>query len=431
MVQDLPSSRSAELFARAQRVIPGGVNSPVRAFRSVGGEPLFLARARGARVWDADDNGYIDYIGSWGPMILGHAHPETLAAIEDAAHDGTSFGASTEREVELAEMLCRIVPGLQRVRMVNSGTEACMSALRLARGFTGRDSIVKVAGGYHGHADFLLVRAGSGAETLGIPDSAGVPQGAARDTLILPYNDLAAARALFAEHGQQIAALIIEPVAGNMGTVPPLPGYLEGLRELTREHGALLIFDEVMTGFRVALGGAQERFGLTADLVCLGKVIGGGLPSAAYGGRVDVMERVAPLGSVYQAGTLSGNPLAVAAGMAVLHALQRDDPYPQLEVYATELKHGLLEAAKAAGVPMQVNQLGSMITAFFCSDPVVDLTSAQRSDTQAFGAFHRAMRRHGVLLPPSQFEAAFVSAAHTTDDLERTLDAVRQALREL
>jgi glutamate-1-semialdehyde 2,1-aminomutase len=420
------TTRSQELQTRAEAVIPGGVNSPVRAFRSVGGEPLFIDRARGSRVWDADGNEYIDYIGSWGPMILGHAHPATVAAITEAAQKSTSFGASTAREVSFAEKIVRLMPALQRVRLVNSGTEACMSAVRVARGFTGRDRIVKIAGGYHGHADYLLVRAGSGAETLGIPDSAGVPAGAAQDTLVAPYNDLEAMRAIFAEQGEQIAAILIEPVAGNMGCVPPQPGYLEGLRELCDANKTLLIFDEVMTGFRVALGSAQERYGVTPDLTCLGKVIGGGLPLAAYGGRAHIMDQIAPLGPVYQAGTLSGNPLGVAAGITTLEALERTDPYPQLEALGLRLADGLRQAAKEAAVTLWVNQVGSMVTAFFCEGPVTDLASAQTSDLERFGTYHRAMRERGIFLPPSQFEALFLSATHTEADVDRTIKAAAE-----
>jgi len=417
--------RSQELHERGCAVIPGGVNSPVRAFRSVGGEPLFIERARGARLWDADGNEYVDYVGSWGPMIVGHAHPATLASIHEAAQHGTSFGASTAREVLFAELLVRLLPSMQKVRLVNSGTEACMSALRVARGFTGKDRIVKIAGGYHGHADYLLVRAGSGAETLGIPDSAGVPSGAAKDTIVVPYNDLGAMKEIFAEQGDSIAALIIEPVAGNMGCVAPAPGYLQGLRELTEKHKALLVFDEVMTGFRVALGGAQQRYGVTPDLTCLGKIIGGGLPLAAYGGRGHIMDVVAPLGPVYQAGTLSGNPLAVAAGSTTLQTVERDDPYPQLESYGARLEEGLVAAAKDKGLPLTVNRVGSMITAFFCEGPVTDLASAQTADLDRFGKYHRGMRDRGIFLPPSQFEAAFISVAHADSDLDKTLEAAR------
>ncbi|PID39788.1 MAG: glutamate-1-semialdehyde-2,1-aminomutase [Proteobacteria bacterium] len=415
-------THSRELQARAEEVIPGGVNSPVRAFRSVGGDPLFIDRARGSRVWDVDDNDYIDYIGSWGPMILGHGHPATLAAITEAIQKGVGFGASTAGEVSFAETIVRLMPSIQRVRLVNSGTEACMSAVRVARGYTKRDRVIKVAGGYHGHADYLLVRAGSGAETLGIPDSAGVPAGAAQDTLVVPYNDLHAMRAVFSEQGERVAAILIEPVAGNMGCVPPQPGYLEGLRKLCDTHKALLIFDEVMTGFRVALGGAQERYGVTPDLTCMGKVIGGGLPLAAYGGRAHIMDQIAPLGPVYQAGTLSGNPLGVAAGITTLEALERTDPYARLEALGLRLADGLRQAGSDAKIPLWVNQVGSMITAFFCEGPVIDLATAQTSDLERFGRYHREMRDRGVFLPPSQFEALFISAAHSEADIDRTIE---------
>jgi glutamate-1-semialdehyde 2,1-aminomutase len=422
-------TRSRELLNRAQKVIPGGVNSPVRAFRSVGGEPPFLARGKGSRVWDADGNEYIDYVGSWGPLIFGHAPAHVLEAIAEAAASGTSFGAPTEREVEFAETITRLCPSVEKVRLTSSGTEATMSALRLARGATGRAKVVKVEGGYHGHADSFLVRAGSGAMTFGVPDSAGVPPGVAADTITVPYNDLEAARATFAAAGPQIAALIIEPVAGNMGVVLPQPGYLEGLRELTREAGALLILDEVITGFRVALGGAQALYHITPDLTCLGKIIGGGLPVGAYGGRADLMSQVAPEGPVYQAGTLSGNPLAVAAGQAALRALERDNPYPALDRLGAQLEQGLRAAAAEAGVPATVNRVGSMLTAFFCEGPVTDYTSAKRADTARYARFHQGLLRRGVYLAPSQFEAAFVSTAHTPADLDRTLSAVREALQ--
>ncbi|MBW2731776.1 MAG: glutamate-1-semialdehyde 2,1-aminomutase [Deltaproteobacteria bacterium] len=418
--------RSKELMARAQQVIPGGVNSPVRAFKSVGGDAVLIDRGRGSHIWDVDDNEYIDYVGSWGPLILGHAHPATLAAVNEAAQHGVSFGASTEREVIFAELVVRLVPSLQKVRLVNSGTEACMSALRLARGFTKRDRIVKVEGGYHGHADYLLVRAGSGAETLGIPDSAGVPAGAAQDTLVVPYNDLAALRDIFAAHGDEIAAVIVEPVAGNMGCVPPEPGYLEGLRQITLDAKALLVFDEVMSGFRVALGGAQEHYGVTPDLTCLGKIIGGGLPMAAYGGRAHIMDHVAPNGPVYQAGTLSGNPLAVAAGLTMLETLEREMPYAHLEQLGNQLAQGLAEAAKDKGIPLHINRAGSMVTAFFCEGPVTNLASAQGSDLERFAHYHNSMLKRGIYLPPSQFEAAFLSAAHSEVDIARTVDAARE-----
>jgi glutamate-1-semialdehyde 2,1-aminomutase len=423
--------RSRELFARGARVIPGGVNSPVRAFRAVGGDPVLLARGVGSRVWDVDGNEYVDLICSWGPLILGHAHERVVAALGEAAALGTSFGASTEREVAFAELIVRLVPSVEKVRLVSSGTEATMSALRLARGFVGRDRVVKVEGGYHGHADAFLVRAGSGAATLGVPDSAGVPAGVAADTLTVAYNDLEGTRALFAEMGDSIAAMIVEPVAGNMGVVPPEPGYLEGLRELTRAAGSLLIFDEVITGFRLGLGGAQAHYGVTPDLTCLGKIIGGGLPVGAYGGRAEIMDRIAPDGPVYQAGTLSGNPLAVAAGLATLTILERENPYPALAARASKLAAELRQAAVRRGIPLQVNQIGSMLTAFCTETPVRDFTSAKRSDTARFGRIHRALLGQGVLCAPSQFEAAFLSTAHDQADLDRITSGFERALADL
>ena len=426
--------KSAALFARARQVIPGGVNSPVRAFKAVGGDPVFFARAAGAHLYDVDGNRYVDYVGSWGPMILGHAHPEVLAAITEAAAAGTSFGAPTEREVRFAELLTEVMPSLQRVRMVSSGTEATMSALRLARGFTGRAKIIKVDGAYHGHADALLVAAGSGAATLGIPGSAGVTAGAAQDTLTVGWNDLAAMTALCQHHRDdqghsQIAAIIVEPVCGNMGCVPPAAGYLEGLQKLCHEHGIVLIFDEVMTGFRVAFGGAQARYGITPDLTCLGKIVGGGLPAAAYGGRAEIMDCIAPVGPVYQAGTLSGNPLAMAAGYKMVQLLRAGDFYPQLEETSTRLAQGLLELCREASVAATVNQVGSMFTLFFSDRPVTDYATAKHSDTARFGRFFRGMLDRGVYLPPSQFEAAFVSAMHGRDVIDVTLSAAREALR--
>ncbi|MSP17757.1 MAG: glutamate-1-semialdehyde-2,1-aminomutase [Myxococcales bacterium] len=422
--------RSAELFRRARDVIPGGVNSPVRAFRSVGGEPIFLARGAGARVWDVDGREYLDYVGSWGPLVLGHAHPEVIEAIREAAADGTTFGAPTEREVRFAELVRSAVPSLERLRCVSSGTEATMSALRVARGFTGRDRIVKIDGGYHGHADVLLVEAGSGAATLGIPGSAGVPADVARNTLVVPWNDLPAMRALFAapEHRGKIAAVIVEPVCGNIGCVPPAPGYLEGLRELTREDGALLVFDEVMTGFRVAWGGAQARFGVRPDLTCLGKIVGGGLPAAVFGGRADVMAKLAPEGPVYQAGTLSGNPLAMAAGLKTLELLARPGTYERLETLSARLEAGLRGAAERAGVAVHLNRVGAMFTAFFAEHAVVDYATAKQSDTARFGRYFRAMLERGVYLAPSQFEAAFMSLAHTEADVDATVSAAASAL---
>jgi len=414
-------SKSEALFRRAVEKIPGGVNSPVRAFRSVGGQPLFIARGDGACLFDADGNRYIDYVGSWGPLLLGHRHPEILAALERALSIGTSFGAPTEQEIELAEAIMDAVPSIQMVRLVNSGTEATMSAIRVARGFTGRDLVVKFEGCYHGHVDSLLVKAGSGMATLGIADTQGVPKAFAETTLALPYNSLAAVEAAFAAHGERIAAVIVEPVVGNMGCVPPLPGYLAGLRAITERYGALLIFDEVMTGFRVAYGGAQQRYGIHPDLTTLGKVIGGGLPVGAYGGRRDVMSKVAPAGPVYQAGTLSGNPLAVAAGLAMLRHLKA---HP--EIYdALERRAARLCSQVPAGVT--VNRVGSMFTFFFTEGPVTDWESAKVSDTARFGRFFHAMLERGVYLAPSQFEAAFLSAAHSDEDIERTLAAAREA----
>ena len=414
-------SKSESLFRRAQELIPGGVNSPVRAFRSVGGDPLFLARGEGSHVVDVDGNRYIDYVGSWGPLLLGHRHPEILEALERALDIGTSFGAPTEAEVELAEAICDAMPSIEMVRLVNSGTEATMSAIRLARAFTGRDLTVKFEGCYHGHVDSLLVKAGSGVATLGLPDTAGVPKSFSDTTIALPYNSPSAVEEAFRAHGERIAAVIVEPVVGNMGCVPPAAGYLEALRDLTSRHGALLIFDEVMTGFRVAFGGAQQRYGIRPDLTTLGKVIGGGLPVGAYGGRRDIMKQVAPAGPVYQAGTLSGNPLAVAAGLAMLRHLKRHpEVYEQLERRAAELC-----AAAPAGIT--VNRVGSMFTFFFTAGPVTDYESAKRSDTARFGRFFRAMLERGVYLAPSQFEAAFVSAAHTEDDIRQTVAAAREA----
>ena len=418
--------RSHAIFERARAVIPGGVNSPVRACRSVGADPLFIARGSGASVFDADGNRYLDLIGSWGPLILGHAHPEILETIAEAMASGTTFGAPTEIEVQFAETLRAAVPSMEMVRAVSSGTEATMSALRLARGFTGRAKIVKADGGYHGHADCLLVAAGSGAATLGIPGSAGVPEGAARDTIVVPYNDLAAIEQVLA--AGDVAAVIIEPVAGNMGLVEPAPGYLEGLRALTERHGTVLIFDEVMTGFRVAFGGAQARFGITPDLTTIGKIIGGGLPAAAFGGKAEIMQRLAPLGSVYQAGTLSGNPLAMAAGLKAMEILARPGTYERLEELGRRLGDGLAEAARAAGVPGCVNRVGSMLTLFFAQGPVTDYATAKHADTARFGSFFRKMREGGVFLPPSQFEAMFVSLAHTDEDIDTILASARLSL---
>jgi glutamate-1-semialdehyde 2,1-aminomutase len=424
-------TNNESLLDRAVRVIPGGVNSPVRAFRAVGALPRFIARGEGARVWDVEGKEYLDYLGSWGPLILGHAPPAVVGAVTRAAGRGTSFGAATEAEVQLAEAIVEAVPSIEVVRLVNSGTEATMSAVRLARAFTGREKIVKFDGHYHGHADTLLVQAGSGVLTLGLPDSPGVPAGVAAGTLSLPFNDAVALEAAFTQFGKEIAAVILEPVAANMGVIPPAPGFLAVARGLTLRHDALLIFDEVITGFRLAYGGAQEVYNVLPDLTCLGKVIGGGLPVGAYGGRADIMALVAPAGPVYQAGTLSGNPLATAAGLATLEALSAPVVYSELERKAAALAEGLAAAARGAGVSAQVNRVGSLLTAFFTDGPVTDLASAKRSDTARYAAFFRAMLDRGVYLAPSQFEAAFVSLAHTDADIAATIAAANEAFATL
>jgi glutamate-1-semialdehyde 2,1-aminomutase len=418
---------SRSLFERAVRVIPGGVNSPVRAFRAVGGTPVFVSRAEGPYLYGADGRRYVDYVGSWGPMILGHAHPAVVAAIADAATRGTSYGAPTELEVRFAETLCELYPSIEMVRAVSSGTEATMSALRAARGFTGRDVVVKFEGCYHGHADFLLVKAGSGAATFGVPDSAGVPQATVANTATLPYNDVGALRALFASRGKDIAAVIVEPVVGNMGVVPPAPGFLEALLSECAGHGAVSIFDEVMTGCRVARGGMQERAGLRPDLTCLGKIVGGGLPLAAYGGKRAIMEKVAPLGPVYQAGTLSGNPVAVSAGLAAIAHLD-DALYDRLEALSARLEAGITRAIEKRGRAACVQRVGSMITLFFTPGPVRSWQDAKESDTRAFAGWHGAMLERGFYWPPAQFEAAFVSAAHTEADIDATIEAADAAL---
>lgn len=426
---DLPKSRSA--FQRASKVIPGGVNSPARAFGAVGGTPPFMKKAEGSRLFDIDDNIYIDYIGSWGPLILGHAHPRVRRAVIEATELGTSFGAPTERESEIAEAVVEAVPSIEKVRFVSSGTEAAMSAIRLARGATGRSKIVKMTGHYHGHADSLLVQAGSAATTLGMPNSPGVTPGAVEDTILCPFNDLDAAQEAFRRFPGQIAAILLEPVAGNMGLVPPRPGYLEGLREITEKREAFLIFDEVMTGFRLAFGGAQERFGVTPDLTVLGKIIGGGLPAAAYGASSKIMDHVSPVGPVYQAGTLSGNPPAMAAGLETLRILRDEPPYDRLETLSARLVEGLDKAATDYKIVHVAQRVGSMFTFFFNPDPVVDYESAKRSDARTFGRFFWEMLARGVYLPCSQFEAAFVSAAHTEDDIDRTIEAAREAFQAL
>ncbi len=419
--------RSRQYYREAQQVMPGGVNSPVRAFKAVGSEPLFLARGAGSKIYDVDGNEYIDYVGSWGPLILGHAPPEILEALRETAARGTSFGAPTVLETEMARLVIDAVPSVEMVRMVNSGTEAVISALRLARGYTGRHKIVKFAGCFHGHGDSLLIKAGSGVTTLGLPDSPGVTPGTAQDTLLAPFNDLGAVEALFEQNDEEIAAVILEPAAGNMGLVLPEPGFLEGLRELTRRHGALLIFDEVMTGFRLAYGGAQEHYGVTPDLTTLGKVIGGGLPVGAYGGRKAIMEQVAPVGPVYQAGTLSGNPLAMASGIATLKRLQEPGTYEHLERMTSRLVQGIGEAAQKHGVPIYSRQVGSMFCAYFNSDPVTDFETAARSNVRQFGAFFRNLLENGVYIAPSQFEAGFMSLAHSDEDIEKTVDAADRA----
>jgi len=425
---DRKTEQSRKLQKRAERSIPGGVNSPVRAFRSVGGDPLYIVRGQGSHIWDADGNEYIDYIGSWGPLILGHAAPAVVEAVIASARNGTSFGASTPAEAELAELVISAFPHMQKVRFVSSGTEATMSAIRLARGYTKRKYIVKFEGCYHGHSDALLVKAGSGVATLGIPGSAGVPEEFTQFTLALPYNDIAALEQAFEKFKHQIACVIVEPVVGNMGCVPPASGYLEALREITRRDHALLILDEVMTGFRLAFGGAQELFGIQPDLTTMGKIIGGGLPVGAYGGPSEIMDLIAPLGPVYQAGTLSGNPLAMAAGYATLSYLRdHKGVYARLDKLAGEVVAGVAAAAKDAGVTMCHNRVGSMFTWFFAKGPITDWTSAAKSDAEAFGRFFRAMLENGIYLPPSQFEAAFLGAAHTERDIEQTITAARQA----
>jgi len=422
---------SQELFAKAKEAIPGGVNSPVRACRSVGIDPLFIERADGSRVFDADGNAFIDYIGSWGPMILGHRPPDVLSAITAVLARGTSFGAPTDLEVQLAEMVIAAVPSVEMVRMVNSGTEATMSAVRLARGVTGRDVIIKFDGCYHGHGDSFLVQAGSGVATLGIPGSPGVPEACVRNTLSIPYNDIERVKEVVAEKGDVVAAIIVEPVAGNMGLVPPVPGFLETLREITGKNGIILIFDEVMTGFRVAYGGAQTLYGVTPDLTCMGKVIGGGLPVGAYGGKKEIMKKIAPEGPVYQAGTLSGNPVAMAAGIATLTCLQEPGFYENLEAKSAQLADGLQAAAEKAGIPTVSNRVGSMLGLFFTDQPVSNFAEAQKSDVDRFAAYYRKMLERGIYLAPSQYEAAFVSGAHSAEDIAATVQAAQDVFPDL
>jgi glutamate-1-semialdehyde 2,1-aminomutase len=422
---------SEELFKKALQYLPGGVNSPVRAFRAVGGNPFFVNKAKGCRIWDVDGNEYVDYVGTWGPAIHGHAHSRIVRAVQETAVYGTSFGIPNPLEVKMAEMIRSLVPSVEKVRMCNSGTEATMSAIRLARGFTGREKIIKFEGCYHGHADSLLVKAGSGALTFGYPDSAGVPAAFTQHTLLAPYNDLDAVKALFAANPGAIAGIIVEPVPGNSGVFAPLPGFLEGLREVTEANGALLIFDEVMTGFRVAKGGAQERFGIKPDLSCFGKIIGGGLPVGAFGGRAEIMDYLAPLGPVYQAGTLSGNPLAMAAGIASLELLLENDCYTRLEQLGQQLESGMQDAAKSAGIPIRFNRVGAMFCAYFTDQPVHNLADAMKSDRERFARYFRGMLEQGIFLAPSQFEAGFLSTAHTEADIETTIRAARTVLKKI
>lgn len=425
------SKRSSELFDEAKRYLPGGVNSPVRAFKAINIDPLFIKRGQGSRICDEDGNEFIDYVCSWGPLILGHSHPQVVKALKKVVEQGTSFGAPTELETTLAEMVCTAMPAIEMIRFVSSGTEATMSAIRLARAFTGRDRIVKFAGCYHGHSDGLLAKAGSGVATLGIPDSPGVPSSYTRDTLVVPYNDTNAVKHLFEHYPKEIAAVIVEPVAANMGVVPPRPGFLEGLDRLTEKYGALLIFDEVITGFRLAYEGAQALYGITPDLTCLGKVIGGGLPIGAYGGKREIMEMIAPMGPVYQAGTLSGNPLAMTAGIETLKVLSRPGVYRQLEAMSSALEEGIAAASTSAKVPVHTSRVGSILTAFFTDEPIFDFESAKRADARLFGLFFQQLLEEDIYWSPSQFEAAFVSVAHSSEDIQITVKAIDKALHSL
>lgn len=422
-------NRSTDLLESARNRIPGGVNSPVRAFKSVGATPPFIASGRGSRLIDVDGNEYIDFVSSWGPLIFGHAHPRVVEAVRNALERGTSFGAPTEIELEMAELVCDMIPSVEMIRMVNSGTEAAMSAARLARAATGRDILIKFDGCYHGHGDSFLIRAGSGALTFGVPDSPGVSHQTASDTLVAEYNDLESVEAIFQANPERIAAVIVEPIAGNMGVIPPSPGFLEGLRTLCTKEGALLIFDEVITGFRVARGGAQERYGVLPDLTVLGKIIGGGLPAAAYGGRRDLMEQMAPVGPVYQAGTLSGNPLAMSAGLAQLELLENEKPWEGLEETSRRLESGLRETIEDLGLDLTLNRVGSMMTLFFSPSEVTNMTSAGRCDTDRYASYFRGMLARGIYLAPSQFEALFVSTAHTNEDIEKMIEAGRESLK--
>lgn len=431
MMSQRKHERSRAAFAAARQVIPGGVNSPVRAFKSVKADPIFIERGEGAYVYDIDGNQYIDYVASWGPLIMGHAHPQVVEAVKKSAEKGTSFGAPTEIETEMAALVCERVPSIDIVRMVNSGTEATMSALRLARGYTGRDKILKFEGSYHGHADALLIKAGSGVATLGLPDSPGVPVNVANNTLTVPYNDLEAVRTVFERFGEEIAAVIVEPVAGNMGVVPPLPGFLEGLREITEASGSLLIFDEVMTGFRVHLNCAQGLYGIKPDLTCLGKVIGGGLPVGAYGGKREIMEQMAPAGPIYQAGTLSGNPLAMTAGLETLKLLGNPGVYEHLEAMASRLEEGLRKNAEEKGLACTINRVGSMLCPFFTEEPVTNYAAAAKSDTKLFSRYFGRMLDQGVSVAPSQFEGMFISAVHDVEVIDETIERHRQALKQL
>ena len=423
--------KSHRLYKRAYEIIPGGVNSPVRAFRAVGGNPIFIDRGKGSKIYDVDGNAYIDYVLSWGPLILGHSHPKVVSALKKAAEKGTSFGAPTPLEIELAESVLKVYPSMDKVRMVNSGTEATMSAIRVARGFTGRDKIIKFEGCYHGHADGLLVKAGSGATTFGVPDSLGVPKSYAKNTITLPFNDIAALHSVIKNEWKSVACVIIEPVVGNIGCVLPRPGFLESLRKLTKKFGIVLIFDEVMTGFRVAFGGAQAYYGITPDMTCLGKVIGGGLPVGAYGGKKEIMSMVSPEGPVYQAGTLSGNPLAMTAGIETLRILSKENTYTKLESTGALLEEGLVDAARKAGVKTRFYRAGTMFCTYFTNTDVIDYKTAKTSDTARFSRYFSAMLKKGVYIAPSQFEAGFISLAHTEKDIEKTVKAAYESLVEI